>query len=457
MAYKVYYGYIDTCGDTGYLDYYVWTSRTLIYDTANPDDEHYLIDPVLTMNANEAGSFEADVPHTNVCWNDFTLMLGIIEVEEDGDIIWQGRITQINTDFNLNRHIYCEGELSFLNDCAIAVNWDDYRGLSILAGSFGFYPFNYFAEQIHCNISQDGKYIYNGCDERLGSLTGMDALYETEGGTVVEKSTGDTNITVDDTKYKSAWEGLSSDLMNGLLSKFEGYAFVVLNREHNSHGYRRVIDLMIVAPDNYRDLYGDLLFGRGLEKTTNQKIEFGKNLTDIDVEVGVQDDLVTAAYAFGYQTKGWWIFRNTSAISGSYVDPEASAKYGIIQKAYSVDGIDSTTNSLTESATNSVSGQNATEYRTISLKAIDLCDAGEASDHLRFMKFTNVISEPHGINRRMLCTGCTIPLDKPDQKEFTYGSAVKCFTKTQSVSNAVADKSYKMSRTAMNYVTSEDS
>lgn len=457
MAYKVYYGYIDSSSETEYLDHYVWTSRTLIYDTANADDNHYLIDPVLTMAANEAGSFEADVPNSNVCWNSLTLMLGIIEVEEDGDILWQGRITQINTDFDLNKHIYCEGELSFLNDCAIEVNWDDYIGLSIGAGTWGFYPFNYFTNLIHCNISSDGKYIYNGMQDRFDSLNVVDRAYESECGFLIEASTSDTNITADDTKYKSAWEGLTSDVLDGMLSKFSGYTFVTLNREHDSHGYRRVIDLMVVSPDSYRSTYGDLMMGRGLDETTNQNIEFGKNLIDIDVEVGIQDDLVTAAYAFGYETKGWWIFRNTTAVSGFYVDPVSSAKYGVIQKAFSVDGVDSTTTSLTQAATDSVSGKAATEYQTIKVKAIDLYDAGEASDHLRFMKFTNIISELHGINRRMLCTGCTIPLDKPDQKEFTYGSTVKRFTKTQSATSSVADKSYKMSRTTMNYVTSDDS
>ena len=453
MAYKVYYGYIDVSPDSGYSDHYVWTSRTLIYDTGNPDNEHYLIDPILTMNANEAGSFEADVPYTNICWDAFVLMLGIIEVEEDGDIIWQGRITQINTDFELNKHIYCEGELSFLNDFVIEVNWDDYEGLSIMAGTWGYYPINYFADLIHCNISSNGKYIYNGIYDRSNSLTGIDAVTEAAGATVVESSTRDTNITAGDTKYKTAWEGFSSDLINGLLSKFEGYAFIVLNREHDSHGYRRVIDLMVVASDAYRDIYGDLLFGKGLEKYTNQKIEFGKNLIDIDVEIGIQDGLITAAYAFGYQTKGWWIFKNTSAISGSYVDLETSSKYGIIQKAFSVDGVDSTEGSLTQAAMDAVTSQNAMEYRTIKLKAIDLYDAGEAPDHLKFMSFTQVISKAHGINQNMLCTGCTIPLDKPDQKEFTYGSTVKRFTKSQNITNEVADKGYKMSRTTMDYVT----
>lgn len=456
MAYKVYYGYISP-GESGYMDHYVWTSRTLIYDTANSDSENYLIDPLLTMNANEAGSFETNIPKTNVCWSDLTLMLGIIEIEEDGDILWQGRITQINTDFELNKHIYCEGELAFLNDCAIEVNWDKYKGLSIGSGTWGFYPFNYFMESVHCTISANGKYIKNGMQDRLDSLTGMDSVNEGAGGSIVETSTSDTSLTVDDTKYKSAWDGLNSDLLDGMLSKFDGYVFVTLNREHDSHGYRRVIDLMVVAPDDYRSTYGDLLFGRGLEEITTQTIEFGKNLVDIDVEIGVQDELVTAAYAFGYETKGWWIFRNTSSISGYYVDPVSSAKYGQIQKAFSVDGEDSTVASLTQAATDSVSSKSATEYRSIKIKAIDLYDAGEASDHLRFMKFTNIISEPHGINRRMLCTGCTIPLDKPDQKEFTYGSTVKRFTKTQSVTSSVADKSYKMSRTTMNYVTTDDS
>ena len=69
------------------------------------------------------------------------------------------------------------------------------------------------------------------------------------------------------------------------------------------------------------------------------------------------------------------------------------------------------------------------------------------------MKFTNIISEPHGINRKMLCTGCTIPLDKPDQKEFVYGSTVKRITASQTVYNSVGEKSYEISRTLKQYIT----
>lgn len=453
MAYKVYYGYIEPVTVFGYTDCYKWTTRTLIHDTSNPDDENYLIDPILKMNANEAGSFEADVPKSNICWNDFSLMLGMIEVEEDGDILWQGRITQINIDFNLNKHIYCEGELSFLNDCAIEVDWGQYKGVSLVGEAWGYHPIDYFIDLIQCDINDEGKRIRNGTTDRLSTLTGNDASLELDGGSIVESSSNDVSLTADDTVYKNAWEGWSSDLLNGLLNKFNGYVFIVLNREHNSHGYRRVIDLMVVAPDEYRSTYGDLLFGRGLDETTSQTIEFDKNLIDIDVERGIQDDIRTLVYAYGYQTKGWWIFKHTDSFLITQDDPELRSKYGRIEKYVSVDGVGSTAESLNEAAASALSQKDACEYQTIKLKAIDLYDAGEASDHLRFMKFTNIISEPHGINRKMLCTGCTIPLDKPDQKEFVYGSTVKRITASQTVYNSVGEKSYEISRTLKQYIT----
>ena len=455
MAYKVYYGYL-TSGGTGYTDYYNWTSRTLIYDTADVNDENsnYLLNSTLTMTANEAGSFEADVPKSNVCYDDLQLMLGTIEIEEDGEIIWQGRITQIDTDFDLNKHIYCEGELAYLNDYVIEVKWEEYKGISIVNGTFGYYPINYFSDLINCKIASNGKWITNDLQNRANALPASELDMEIAGMSLIEKTGSNTNISVDDTRYKSAWEGLQNDFIDGLMSAFEGYTYVYLHRTHDSHGYKRLLDLIVVTPPELRSTYGNLLCGRGLVETTSQTIEYGKNLTDINVKVGMQSDVCTQVTAFGYETTGWWIFEKTSTIAGNYVDQNGVVKYGVIQKAFSVDGESSTTSSLNTAAENAATSTTGCyEYKTVSASAIDLYDANEATDHLRFMKMTHIKSDPHGVDGEYLCTGCTIPLDDPTQKEYTFGSTVKKLSRSQSSTDSIADKGYTVTKSIKSYVT----
>src|SRR5699024_6449815 len=112
----------------------------LIYDTEVLDsdytdkDEYIIYNPVLTREANQAGSFECDIPPTNSGYDKFdTFMLNVsgllqtyISIYRDGEPIWQGRITEINIDFDKNKHIYAEGDMALYNDFQVKVNWADY-------------------------------------------------------------------------------------------------------------------------------------------------------------------------------------------------------------------------------------------------------------------------------------------------------------------------------------------
>lgn len=69
--------------------------------------------------------------------------------------------------------------------------------------------------------------------------------------------------------------------------------------------------------------------------------------------------------------------------------------------------------------------------KTVQVEAFDLCDAGVSTDHLGFLKKTRIIATPHGIDEWMVCTKEILPLDKPDQKKFTFGRPPEKLTKQQ--------------------------
>ena len=69
--------------------------------------------------------------------------------------------------------------------------------------------------------------------------------------------------------------------------------------------------------------------------------------------------------------------------------------------------------------------------KTVKVEAFDLCDAGVSTDHLGFLKKTRIIATPHGIDEWMVCTKEVLPLDKPDQKKFTFGRPPEKLTKQQ--------------------------
>ena len=96
--------------------YSIFADDLCIYHDISPLENVKVINPVLTLEDSAAGSLTMTVPPTNVGYNFIKRMVTDIYVYKNGKEIWQGRVLNENADFYNNRVLYCEGELSFLND-----------------------------------------------------------------------------------------------------------------------------------------------------------------------------------------------------------------------------------------------------------------------------------------------------------------------------------------------------
>ena len=96
------------------MSYRIVVDGTDILDYA--DKEKVLLAPTLEMEINTAGSLEFVMPpiHKNytICYP----MISTVEVYEDSDLIWFGRVLSVGQDFYRQKHIYCEGPLAWFND-----------------------------------------------------------------------------------------------------------------------------------------------------------------------------------------------------------------------------------------------------------------------------------------------------------------------------------------------------
>ena len=79
-------------------------------------DELKLIEPVIELEENNAGSFSFTIQNNHPSYNDIKRRKSIIKVYEDDEIIFAGMVYEIEEDFYKNKKVYCEGELSYLND-----------------------------------------------------------------------------------------------------------------------------------------------------------------------------------------------------------------------------------------------------------------------------------------------------------------------------------------------------
>ena len=453
--YRVYYCELTETSSSASNGSYSYLNRTLIYDTSQVNTNNSLIiyDPVLIREVNEAGSFEADIPTSNQGYNLLTLILGVIEVFRDGKMIWEGRITQIDIDFNLNKHIYCEGALSYLNDDYKYINWNDilveYQNNGVT--EYLCYWNTFFDDYCNSTIYENGKAIYTN----MGDLNSGFASWMNENAfNYIEFKCMTQDDRTDDSPCMSAWDAFKTVLIDKFLETVKNNVFFYLDYQSNSSGsstiYRRELQFAVINDD------GDLLCGE--MPLTDQTIEFGKNLLDINISYNVDmSTICSRARVYGYTTKGWWIFKKTNFIYGQFENTSLSSKYGIFERYDYVDGQTVTQDYLDIKAVNFTNEHKVDEIAEIEVKAVDLADAGENVDHLDFMCRTRIISEPHGIDMILPCVKLVEPLDDPSSKEFTFGKTRNSITKDNYSTGITAQRAHNVGSSVKSWVVGNNS
>lgn len=98
--------------------YYVYSDNELVYSAGVEGRE--ILDPVLTLEVNKAGSFTFDLPISSEMYNSIGKMKNTIEVRQGNEILFRGRL--LNTKRNMQNTVtcYCEGFLAWLNDMTTA-------------------------------------------------------------------------------------------------------------------------------------------------------------------------------------------------------------------------------------------------------------------------------------------------------------------------------------------------
>lgn len=396
-GYRVFVGAIAGKGNG-----YCWTKRELLHDAADENDR-FVLEPELTLEKNDAGSFSFKVPVTNPARALLQLKKAVVSVEEDGRELWCGYVTEMTPDYDLNLEIYCDGELNYLQD-------------------------------MPCRV-ENKVYTVN---EMMNLITTCpDSRFVTEGkrflkGTVTVTKPDDKKDDKDETSYTTCLDAAATCLTD----KFDGILRLrkVIKMENGVKVYYRYLDYLSDVPD-----------------ITEQTIEFGSNLLDISYYMKAYS-IVNSVKAYGYTTSGWWIWEKTKPIEVTVNNEKSIELYGLSQRCIVVDGKKSDTNSLTKAAKTELDKQDSGLSGGIDINAGDLVDAGVDVDRLAFLKKTRVKSEPHGIDDWVLCTKEVIPLDALDQKKFTFGDTAENITASLAAGVGTAGKAWNAIQSTIGYI-----
>ena len=97
-----------------------------LYDLHTSDINCMLLNPSLELEMNAAGSFNFTLPPDHPHWNRIEILKSTIDVYEDDDLIFTGRVANIDKNWNNERVVECEGALAYFNDSVHRQNkWEN--------------------------------------------------------------------------------------------------------------------------------------------------------------------------------------------------------------------------------------------------------------------------------------------------------------------------------------------
>lgn len=393
-------------------------AKLLLY---RPNDPQALVlSPKLTREVSKGGSLVFTMTRDHAQYDMLQKLSTVVQVRRDGKEIWRGRVLKHEADFYNRRVVYCEGALSYFNDSSIT-------------------PFNYKG-----TLRQFLQHLIDAHNDQVKSKMKcfqLGTVTAALGNLVVQFGDADQYGVGED--YGKVW-----DILDKLVLKvFGGYFYCGFDA---ATGYNVL---------NYCDQAVEA------KRQTAQKIEYGRNLLNLS-ETTDATDLYTRIYPIGnkhtvdtskwYYKLMWWrdpskdkheerwgIMEADAATVAQYLpasgysynleegwiqNDTAVQKFGIITRIVELD-----TDSANDTFAAGVQAlqQNYAMKTSYVIRAVDLVDAGYDTDRLDFSMYSHIISKPNSVDAVMLCTKLVEPLEKPAQKEFTFGMTRRTLTDRQ--------------------------
>lgn len=346
--------------------YSIYADGVCIYNDKYTFDKVKALTPKLVLEDNTAGSLSFTLPATSVGYDTITRLVTDIVVEKDEQEIWEGRVLSESKDFWNDRFLYCEGALAFFNDTSQPPG--EHAGLSIRS----------YLEQL---ISVHNSKVAPNRQFAIGAVTVTDDSFPT--------------------RYTNNEKTMT--LINDLVDTYGGHLRV---RKENGVRY---LDYLADYPD-----------------TCSQIIQFGSNLIDF-TKSWDSTEYATVLLPLGGRQKespiealdSYLTIEDVNGGSMYLQSPEAVATYGWIEKIVNWDDVSDAETLLSK----------ASEYlrdlqfdnMKLELTALDLRYLNASVESVKLLDEIRVVSRPHGLDRMFPVTKLEIPLDKPEQTQFTLG------------------------------------
>lgn len=338
--------------------YTIYADDALLYSPG--DEELSVLSPVLETQCNAAGTLTFVLLPEHPMYSALHKMRTRIDVRQDDEIIWRGRVLETETDFYRQKTVTCEGELTYLVDSVLhPYKLADYDGTA--AGLFRLY------------LTRHNEAVSEAQQFQIGNVD-------------IE-----TLSSVENTGYGNTWDEISGNLID-----IHG-GFLRIRHEDGA----RYLD--------WTKESGTLC---------GQVIRFGENLLDLSEYVSASE-VVTCLIPYAGQSGSQITISSVNGGKDYIEDAAGIALYGRIWGVTEFDAKDAST--LLEMAKENLQ-KRLKETITITISAVDLHLLDVNAESFRVGDKVRVVSPPHGIDAEYTCTAISLDLVSPDQSEYTFGT-----------------------------------
>lgn len=338
--------------------YTIYADDALLYSPG--DEELSVLSPVLETQCNAAGTLTFVLLPEHPMYSALHKMRTRIDVRQDDEIIWRGRVLETETDFYRQKTVTCEGELTYLVDSVLhPYKLADYDGTA--AGLFRLY------------LTRHNEAVSEAQQFQIGNVD-------------IE-----TLSSVENTGYGNTWDEISDNLID-----IHG-------------GFLRV---RYDGETRYLD------WTKESGTSCGQVIRFGENLLDLSEYVSASE-VVTCLIPYAGQSDSKITIASVNDGKDYLEDAAGIALYGRIWGVTEFDTKDAS--KLLEMAKENLQ-KRLKETITITISAVDLHLLDVNAESFRVGDKVRVVSPPHGIDAEYTCTAISLDLVSPDQSEYTFGT-----------------------------------
>jgi phage minor structural protein len=333
-------------------------------------EELALLNPVVTLEENKAGSFSFTIPPEHPSYNSIQRRKTIVDVylDDEEEPVFSGICIEADETFNKQKKISCEGSLTFLNDSIQRPK--RYKGYTV-RGLLEAYIANHNAQVEEKKQFQVGIVTVVDPNDYISCYTNME----------------------------NTMTCLKEDLVDDL-------GGIIRVRFVNGIRY---IDYLAESPN-----------------TNSQVIKFGKNLLDFTSNID-SSDIATAVIPLGAKLEESTVEGLETRLTIESVNngcdyvysAEAVAEYGWIYKKVEFDDVTTASNLKTKGE--QYLAETQFEHMVIEAKAIDLHLTDSKEERFKISDQIRVLSAPHGLDKYIRLTKQTLNLNNRENDTVTLG------------------------------------